>query len=104
MQPATAAGRDHFAPEVPASLSTAINYFLACCAARRARGHSGEHMTMLVHTSAYIVAHERVAASIENWVASMRPTICDPASEAFERMYINASLTGKSTDSVPPTT
>ncbi len=86
MQPASVAGRDTFEPEVAPTLAKAILYFLACCAARRARGHEGEHMTMLVHSSAYILAHEKVAAAIDEWVGSMRSTLADPASEAGQQL------------------
>lgn len=80
MQPVSAAERDTFEPPVAPSLATAIRYFLACCAARRARGDADEHMTMLVHTSAYVVAHNRIAQSMGDWVDSVREDIVDPAS------------------------
>ncbi|MGN7929273.1 Z1 domain-containing protein [Sphingopyxis sp. 22461] len=80
MQPVSAAERESFEPPIAPSLATAIRYFLACCAARRARGDEGEHMTMLVHTSAYVVAHNRIAVSISEWVDSIRAELADPAS------------------------
>lgn len=86
MQPTSVAQRDTFEPEVAPSLSEAILYFVACCAARRARGDGDEHMTMLVHTSAYVVAHERIAASIAAWVDSIRPTVADPGTDAGRRL------------------
>lgn len=57
-----------FAVEMTPSLRRAILYFIASCAARRARGQDREHMTMLVHTSSAIVMHERVAALIQGWL------------------------------------
>lgn len=43
-------------------------------------------MTMLVHTSAYVRAHERVAALIEGWVDVHRRDIVDPASDIGTRL------------------
>ncbi|MCZ8099851.1 MAG: endonuclease, partial [Burkholderiales bacterium] len=56
LQPRSRRERDAFQPAMTPSLETAILYFLGCCAARRARGHGDHHMTMLVHTSAYVRA------------------------------------------------
>ena len=81
LQPRSQRERDSFHPEMTASLETAILYFLACCAARHVRGDGKEHMTMLVHTSAYVVAHERVAALIQGWVDVNRVNLVDRASE-----------------------
>jgi hypothetical protein len=80
MRPPSGPARNSFAPELPDSLRDAILYFLACCAVRRARGDSDQHMTMLVHTSAYIIAHERVADVIRSWVDAHRDEILDPDS------------------------
>ena len=72
LQPQSARDRALFQPRMAASLEVAIIYYLACCAARRARGDADRHMTMLVHTSAYVNMHERVAAVITKWKESMR--------------------------------
>ena len=55
LQPRSQRERDAFQPVMTASLETAILYFLACCATRHTRGDGTQHMTMLVHTSAYVV-------------------------------------------------
>ncbi len=68
LQPRNRRERDGFQPHMPPSLERAILYFLSCCAARFARSDSAQHMTMLIHTSAYVTAHERVAALIEKWI------------------------------------
>lgn len=86
LQPRSRRERHTFHPSMTPSLETAILYFLACCAARRARGHEGQHMTMLVHTSAYVRAHERVAALIEDWVDIHRMDLVDPASDIGSRL------------------
>lgn len=81
MQPRNRRERDAFQPNMTDSLKRAILYFLACCAARRTRGDARKHMTMLVHTSAFVSAHERLAALIEGWVDIHRHEILDPSSE-----------------------
>lgn len=86
LQPRSRQERDGFQPIMTDSLETAILYFLACCAARRARGDETQHMTMLVHTSTYVVAHERVAMLIQDWVDVNRARIVDPASDLGQRI------------------
>ena len=86
LQPRSRRERDAFQPAMTDSLETAILYFLACCAARRARGDGAQHMTMLVHTSAFVVAHERVAALIQGWVDVNRASIVDSASDLGQRI------------------
>lgn len=80
LQPTSAKDRDAFYPEMTESLEEAILYFLACCSARRARGDADKHMTMLVHTSAYVVAHQRVADMISGWVGKHRDDLLGPQS------------------------
>lgn len=86
LQPRSRKERDAFQPAMTPSLEAAILYFLACCTARRARGHGDQHMTMLVHTSAYVRAHERVAALIEGWVDVHRKDLVDSASDIGSRL------------------
>lgn len=88
LQPRSRDERDAFQPVMTGSLETAILYFLACCAARHARGDGTKHMTMLVHTSAYIVAHERVGSLIQGWVDVNRAQILDPASDLGQRIQV----------------
>ena len=86
LQPRSRQERDSFQPVMTNSLETAILYFLASCAARHARGEGAKHMTMLVHTSAYVIAHERVAALIHGWVDVNRRKIIDQESELGQRI------------------
>ena len=86
LQPHSRSQRDSFHPVMTGSLETAILYFIACCAARLARGDGATHMTMLVHTSAYVVAHERMAALINGWVDVNREKIVDPGSDIGQRV------------------
>ncbi|MDE2663477.1 MAG: Z1 domain-containing protein [Gemmatimonadota bacterium] len=86
LQPRSQRGRDRFRPVMTESLETAILYFLVCCAARHVRGDNRQHMTMLVHTSAYVVAHERMAALIQGWLEVNGARITDGASDLAERI------------------
>jgi hypothetical protein len=53
-------GRD----EVPPTLRTAIYSFILACAARRARGQTNQHNSMLVHLTRYTSVQNAVAAQI----------------------------------------
>lgn len=75
IQPKRRKDKDAFQPDLPESLRTAILYYLAACAARRARDQDGEHMTMLVHTSSFVVMHEKLASLIEGWLHINAPEI-----------------------------
>ncbi|MFF7860950.1 Z1 domain-containing protein [Pseudomonas monteilii] len=84
LQPRSRKERESFQPSMTDSLKQSILYFLACCAARRVRGHTNKHMTMLVHTSAYVTAHERVSALIEGWVEVNSKAILDRTSSIYK--------------------
>lgn len=91
LQPRSMRDRDSFQPAMTDSLKKSILYFLACCAVRHSRGHSSKHMTMLVHTSAYVTAHERVSALIEGWVDVQREGLVDRGSDVgqlIERIWL----------------
>ncbi len=66
--------RDSFQPIMTDTLEEALIYFLLTCAARRARGHKDQHMSMLVHTSVYTVMHEKLAHLILEWFRSFKAT------------------------------
>jgi hypothetical protein len=80
IQPKRRKDKDGFQPELPDSLRAALFYYLAACAARRARGHAAEHMTMLVHTSSFVVMHEKLAGLIEGWLHVSKGEILKPGS------------------------
>lgn len=69
LQPASRKNQAGFEPSMAGSLQDALLYFICTCAARRARGQAGEHMTMLIHTSAYVIMHERIAELVNDWLA-----------------------------------
>lgn len=86
LQPPSRKDKDAFIPQMPPSLEEAVLYFLACCAARRVRGQSGQHMSMLVHTSAYVVMHERVADLIRGWIDVHQTDLARATGVIGERM------------------
>ena len=86
LQPRSRKERHSFQPEMTDSLETAILYFLATCAARHARGDGASHMTMLVHTSAWVITHQRVAALIEGWIDDNRKKLREPGSHLGQRI------------------
>lgn len=86
LQPVNRKSKDGFVPQMPTSLEDAVLYFLACCAARRVRGHAEKHMSMLVHTSAFVILHERVADGLRKWIDTHRTGIASGAGGMVERM------------------
>ena len=86
LQPARRDDVPLFQPAMPVSLENSILYFFCCCAARRARGDANEHMTMLVHTSVYVVMHERLAALVKGWIEKRSPALIDPTSGLSRRL------------------
>ncbi len=86
LQPSSRNKLDEFDPQMNESLSDAMLYFLACCAARIARGHTDKHMTMLVHTSAYVLAHEKVAFLIKNWFENHKNDLVDSSKPVGRRL------------------
>ena len=102
LQPVKRKDVDDFYPEMCDSLQDALLYFFACCAARRARGHHSDHMTMLVHTSAYVVMHNRLASLIEQWTASNRAFILRHDSVLGRRLKKIWNKERKTHSSAPP--
>lgn len=80
LQPRRRDEKDAFQPLLVSSLEKAVLYFLCCCAARRARGQTEKHMSMLVHTSSFVVMHEKLAGLIEGWLAVNRAGLLTPGS------------------------
>jgi hypothetical protein len=58
LRPSGAKTRWSFIPTITASLSEALRYFVMATAARRARGQSGQHSSMLIHSSQFTNVHE----------------------------------------------
>ncbi len=72
VRPPSLRERDDFFPDVPPSLSGAVDWFILACAARRARGQGERHSSMLVHTTVYTVTHQRLAAAVEARLTQIR--------------------------------
>lgn len=68
-------GHKTFTPAVTPQLQKAILWFLMTCAIRRLRGQANDHMTMLVHTSAYVAQHDGMAEAIRIWLNTNRNDI-----------------------------
>ncbi|MGD0390990.1 MAG: Z1 domain-containing protein [Tepidisphaeraceae bacterium] len=58
--------------ELPASLTHAIHCFVLVCAARRARGQSTQHNSMLVHVTRFVDVQHQVAQLIQQQIDSIR--------------------------------
>lgn len=58
LRPSGAQQRHSFRPEMTSSLREACSYFWMATAARKVRGQTAEHSTMLVHTTIYASTHE----------------------------------------------
>lgn len=86
LQPKTREDKDSFTPGLPDSLRDAILYFLATCAARRVRGQGGSHMSMLIHTSAFVVMHDRLAELITAWLKVSNGRLTTVGSDLLVRM------------------
>lgn len=86
LQPPCRAEKDTFQPRMPATLEDAILYFLASCAARRFRGDADSHMSMLIHTSAYVIMHDRLATLVGAWIDVARAQVVSATSAVGQRM------------------
>lgn len=58
--------------ELPKSLTHALQCFVLVCAARRARGDTAVHNSMLVHVTRFVDVQHQVAQLIQGQVESMR--------------------------------
>lgn len=86
LQPVRSTDKNTFRPQMTEELENAIIWFLISCAIRRIRGQVEEHMTMLVHTSPYIVQHKRMAEIIENWIEEHKHGLTNTSSMIYLRL------------------
>lgn len=86
LQPRKRADQAGFVPRMPDSLRDSILYYIATCAVRRVRGHAGDHMTMLVHTSPAVLMHQAVANLIENWLTAHRPDLEERSGATYDAL------------------
>ena len=61
--------------DVPPSLRQAIYAFILSCAARRVRGRSGDHNSMLIHVTRYTVVQHAVFLQVEGVLQQLRQRI-----------------------------
>ncbi len=67
LRPASRDERFAFVPQITPSLADALSYFWMATAARRARSQTGEHSTMLIHTTEYSAVHDAFRAPVERF-------------------------------------
>ena len=71
IQPKKAADRGVFEPEIPESLEKAIAYFFLSTACRYARGQDA-HSSMLVHTTQYVILHQKLKVRVAELVSDFK--------------------------------
>ncbi|MEA2826794.1 MAG: hypothetical protein QOG43_1233 [Actinomycetota bacterium] len=75
-------------PCITSALRDALRYFLLATAARRARGHTGKHSSMLIHTTQFAELHGRYRGPLMGEVALVRELLSaaetDPLQELWE--------------------
>ncbi|MGP9759563.1 Z1 domain-containing protein [Corynebacterium sp. AOP12-C2-36] len=72
-------GIESWTPELPDSLRDALRWFLLASAARRARGQSDKHSSMLIHSSPRVLAHQHLADAVEESVNEFSQSLSAPA-------------------------
>jgi hypothetical protein len=87
LRPGTRAEKDDFEVTLPESLQNSICYFLMATACRYARGQSGEHSSMLVHTTPYVVLHGRTQKVIEEHVRYLGKAVKNGKKKAFSELW-----------------
>ena len=94
--------KDHVPGPLPDSLRTAIRSFLLAATARRARGQTGVHNSMLVHVTRFTLVQARVAEQVEAEVNNLRrrltygdgaakPSLTDELRDLWQRDFIPTS-------------
>ncbi|MFV2008761.1 Z1 domain-containing protein [Micromonospora sp. LOL_027] len=72
--------------DLPASLRRAVNSFILICAARRARGQSTAHNSMLVHVTRYLQVQAQVRDQLDEHVGLIRDRLRDSMGAEADRM------------------
>lgn len=94
----------------PASLKDAIRGFVLTCAARRLRGQTGAHNSMLVHVTRFVSAQAAVAQQVEEFLSvlsqSLLYDVSSPEWEILEaiwtRDYVPVALALAGEEDAPP--
>ncbi|MCL7458593.1 Z1 domain-containing protein [Micromonospora sp. MSM11] len=74
--------------ELPVSLRQAIDAFLLTCAARRARGQSNQHNSMLIHVTRFVSVQNRIRDQIDEHVSLTRDQLRDGMGGASAHVLI----------------
>ena len=69
------ADREIWEPDTSGSLRQALLYFLMATAARRARGHTTKHSSMLIHTTRYVEMMDRMHEAVSRELRGIRAQI-----------------------------
>jgi len=86
IRPRGSKDRTTFSPKVTAELEQALLWFLITCSLRRHRGHASSHMTMLIHTSPYVVQHVRMADAVRAWQEANAASLRAGVGEIWQRL------------------
>ncbi|MDZ5435398.1 Z1 domain-containing protein [Pseudomonas fluorescens] len=100
LQPDSSKKKDSFQPKIPESLQDAILYFIACCAVRNARGDNAKHSTMLIHTSTFVILHERLGTLIQGWIEKHRDNLSENTGAITEQLM---KVWNREKDKIPTT-
>lgn len=68
LRPTSMKEKESFRPELTKNLRNAVLWFLVTCAIRRLRGHADQHMSMLVHSSQFVMQHRYMAELLKSWL------------------------------------
>lgn len=94
---------DHVPHELPDSLRRAIRCFILACAARRVRGQTSKHNSMLVHVTRFQPVQNHVARLVNNELIGLqrrlrdgdgarRPTIREELRQLWEEEFLPVSV------------
>lgn len=78
---------EDFDPFIPPSLDTALRYFLMAAAARRARGQTKRHTSMLVHPAVQTKVHSKVTDCVKRRVKAMQSELGTGARKKWQVLW-----------------
>lgn len=87
VKPSSRADRESFEPEPVPTLVDALHWFVIACATRFARGDSGRHMTMLVHTTLYTDSHRELGDLLGTLLNELRALSAAERSQRLKALW-----------------
>jgi hypothetical protein len=75
---------DDFWPVLTDTLKESIQYFCLATAARRARGQSNVHSTMLIHTTLYTIAHDRFEKPVNDYIDVLKSGVMANSAQTMQ--------------------